>query len=575
MSIHIKKVIIDNFRCFNHVELDVEQFTVLVGENACGKTSILEAISLALSRRISTSRIAEQDFNMSDDGDIGIEVIFDGSFDATLADGYTTQVVPCDRVRVTIKRRERAAPGRAMNDGFVINHIVVPDATVRQTSSGWSIKRKGGTDFQISERSLAIQSVEAPDLPRCFFFDRQRERQSSVGFNSTMSRLVDDRNWRFMNGMDETARASYVDQWEEVYATILSAANSMKFRETVIEIQSRLVKMLGTEYKALELSLLDLEQPFSKSFFALRFGHNQVAQDGLGSGVSLIISYLLLEAISTMSKEQLVILIDEPELHLHPQLQSQFCSHLREAKFDVIMSTHAASMVNFSDWRSVKRLGPNGVCHPTDASLSLDLPQNGTPKRIEDHLEDIRKFRQEETVFFREAKDLLFARGCILVEGPVDKYAIEVLAKRHGLDLRDLTIVSCNGKNKIPHHQILCHAFGIPFFTVLDSDLNNLDPSDPISLGAMPGNLFAFSNSMEDALGGGAGRNKTVNAMKAVDEYMIVVPEITDLFDALKRFAVGVAANLSPTTLKVTVPSGTVKLRLDGKSISETHSDVS
>ena len=561
MPLHIKSVSIRNFRCFKSLDLNIEQFTVLVGENGCGKTSILEAVNLALSRNVTASKINEQDFNADDEGGIEIEVVFDNLFIASLPDGYASQPVPCDRVRLSVKRRERGAPGRALNDGFVISHVVVPDSTVSTTAKGWKVSRKSGRDFEFDQRALNMQSVDASDLPRCFLFDRHRERQSSVGFSSTMSRLVEDLNWRFMNGLDPTGRAAYQKQWEGIYATILTAADSQKFKESVREVQQRLVAMLGDHYDSLELSLVELERPFAKSFFATRDGLNQVAQDGLGSGVSLIISYLLLEAIRKMSKESLVILIDEPELHLHPQLQAQFCSHLRTAGFDVILSTHAAAMINFADWRGVKRINRGGICHPTVATLARELPVEGKPRAVSEHLEDIRAYRQNETVFFREARDLLFARGVVLVEGPVDRYGIEVLADRHGLDLRDLTIICCHGKTKIPHYQILCHAFGVPFITIMDKDLHSKNegdrkPNDMIFEWAMPGHLFAFENSFENALGVTEKKHKTTEAMNAIDDYDFdaLIQEVSDMFLALKAFAVAVRTGTVPMMLDIILP---------------------
>jgi putative ATP-dependent endonuclease of the OLD family len=44
---------IENFRGFERVELDLDETTVLIGENNCGKTSLLEAIRMCLSRSFS------------------------------------------------------------------------------------------------------------------------------------------------------------------------------------------------------------------------------------------------------------------------------------------------------------------------------------------------------------------------------------------------------------------------------------------------------------------------------------------------------------------------------------------
>lgn len=68
----LNKVTLNNFRCFEHLELDLHpRLTVLVGKNGAGKTAILDAISVGLSpalrylssvnQRLSSSRIKDSD----------------------------------------------------------------------------------------------------------------------------------------------------------------------------------------------------------------------------------------------------------------------------------------------------------------------------------------------------------------------------------------------------------------------------------------------------------------------------------------------------------------------------------
>ena len=50
----IKKVTIDNIRCFEHLELELSgkgepnNWTVLLGDNGCGKTTLMRSIALSL-----------------------------------------------------------------------------------------------------------------------------------------------------------------------------------------------------------------------------------------------------------------------------------------------------------------------------------------------------------------------------------------------------------------------------------------------------------------------------------------------------------------------------------------------
>jgi len=51
--IHVsKKINIENFRGIKHLSLELDELTVLIGENNTGKTSILEALQTCLNRSL-------------------------------------------------------------------------------------------------------------------------------------------------------------------------------------------------------------------------------------------------------------------------------------------------------------------------------------------------------------------------------------------------------------------------------------------------------------------------------------------------------------------------------------------
>ena len=72
----IKSVFIKNFRAIQEQQFSLKDLSILIGNNGTGKTSVLEAIHLALSPYFISGRIKHTDFFNGSDESIVIEVEF-------------------------------------------------------------------------------------------------------------------------------------------------------------------------------------------------------------------------------------------------------------------------------------------------------------------------------------------------------------------------------------------------------------------------------------------------------------------------------------------------------------------
>lgn len=527
---------LENFRCFETLYLDFQKCHALIGENGAGKTAILEAIDFVTTPSFGSSRLDEQDFNSLDRGDIKIELKFAGVFWMKVPDGYATQAVPCSEVSLTIKRRVKASPGRALSDPFVVEHFgrpllfasasarpgIPPAAlnlpeSVTQSTEGYVLRRKSGTEMNLSTIQLSLRN-ELVNFPNVFLFDKDRETQSKVGFNSLLQKIVRDLNWRFRSKWDSAATAQH---WETFYQSVIGTVEDAKTGRIVRPLQQQAEGLIGGDFGDLELSLLDIEQPFTKAFLTKRTATNQIEQRRLGSGVSILIAYLLLDIISSLSKEQIIYLIDEPELHLHPQLQARFFQRLRNSQHQTVFSTQSDSFVRLDNWRSVTRVSQKHQVFPTEAHLSTQVDG----KTITTHLDEIGQWYKHELVYQRADNEIFFARRCVLVEGPVERYALPVLLAKLKLPLGEVTVVSANGKAKLPYFQLLCRAFTIPYFTLYDRDGKGSDDRENtlIESWAADSAIAWFDASFEALMG--VGRNSSRKGSQVLAEVDAIAAE--------------------------------------------------
>lgn len=554
-SIMISHVLIENFRGFKKAVIPLSKTHALVGENATGKTSVLEAINFATSPYYVSSRIDEQDFNDADKGPIHICVWFNKLYLNEVPDGFVRQNIPCGGVELVIKRREKAAPGRALSDGFVVEHYSLPatynsalplnpaslpdeyrdkiPSSVAQTESGWRVERRSsGKVMELSKRSLSL-SNDLIGYPSVFYFDRMRENETKIGFNSLLQKITKDLNWRYRNKWDEEATEL---SWETYYRSVIDTVEETKQRQIVAPLREKMRDFLGKNFDPLEISLLNVEQPFTKAFFSLRQGVHQVDQSGLGSGVSILLALGLLEVISELSKEEIVFLIDEPELHFHPQVQSKLFHHFKTTDHQTIYTTQSDLFVDVSEWRCINRFSPEFKVFPEENTLREVVAE----QPISVHLDEIKRYHRHECVYFREDNQILFARKALLVEGPAEKYAIPILARLANLELSDLTIISCNGKNKINDYQLLCKAYGIPYFTLfdLDSKPDTDAENQRIAEWKMGDFVHAFETSFERLFGiGEQAEHKASRLLNTVDQ-LTDAKEIPDaIAEAIRKIS--------------------------------------
>ena len=324
----IKSITIKNFRGIEIIQdLAVEKFNIFIGDNGTSKTSVLEALHFSFSPNFLSGKIKHTDFPNGNDNPIKVLIEFDKSIDVKLPDGYAEQNVTCNKLFLTIKKREKKTAGKLFSDPVTLEHILLPDFA--KGEKGWSMKRKGGSDFNFTERSLALSQVSTDDLPRSFFYGKERDRQLQKGYNSSFSTIIDDLNWRFSRSVrketEETGKAPEV--FSKISSLTDEIASKIEFDkyEVFKEFRKRTKEF---ELEETELSILDSIAPYESAFLSATKGILNLPIKYLGSGIEMIISLLFLETLATMSKEKLLILIDEPELHLHPKLQEKLADYL-------------------------------------------------------------------------------------------------------------------------------------------------------------------------------------------------------------------------------------------------------
>lgn len=204
-----------------------------------------------------------------------------------------------------------------------------------------------------------------------------------------------------------------------------------------------------------------------------------------GHGLQRCIVFTLLQTLILNERNQLVptqdqdiridkpiiLLVEEPELYIHPQLGKLFFDVMRDfSKTDqVIYSTHSPLFVDAYESEQVSIVTKVSVAEGTKV-CNCDV-------RAFDDLEE-RKIFQGFTKLNPAINELFFARRVLLVEGPEDLIAITAVLQKVGLikhrvEELDWSVIPCGGKQSIPFFQRVLNAFKIPYTVLHDLDIES------------------------------------------------------------------------------------------------------
>ena len=156
----------------------------------------------------------------------------------------------------------------------------------------------------------------------------------------------------------------------------------------------------------------------------------------LGAG---ILQILLLITHIVAHKDK-IILVDHPELHLHPHAERNLATLIDDSKdIQIFLITHSPYFINIDKRHRILRF----VQKNSQTEVHTMQPEYLTDTEYSklEHLLDI------------DSKELFFARKVLLVEGPTEYGAIPVFAKamNYSFDKKGISIVNVWGKIKPKH----------------------------------------------------------------------------------------------------------------------------
>ena len=367
----ISRIVVRNFRSFDFIDVSLEELvTCVIGENNTGKSNFFHAIRLCVDNNLSSSyrTLIRDDIHSSTDISqpvqvlVGIEITgFQGKLnEEALIHGW--QLGP-DRARLIYRFR----PNRVC-EALTSGERIAGDSTLEDYS--WEIVGGGDPSLDLSEiewetevgssiRFADLQAFLAVPLPAL----RDVENELRQPRMSPLAKLIEASN------IDLVEQATLVK--------ILAEANKLVSASptigTIATSADTAFKTISGPAFSMDVDLGLADPSFQSIIRSLRIlltnagmKSFEPSRNGLGLNnilyISFLIEYFHKRHAQQKSAGQL-ILFEEPEAHLHPQLQLSLVAALRELPFQTILTTHSTHIQLLSGLPCVgNRPDEHGLC---------------------------------------------------------------------------------------------------------------------------------------------------------------------------------------------------------------------
>jgi predicted ATP-dependent endonuclease of OLD family len=183
-----------------------------------------------------------------------------------------------------------------------------------------------------------------------------------------------------------------------------------------------------------------------------------------GDGWQSMIRLAALEALTEypdLVRERVVLLLEEPETHLHPHLRRKIrrvLGALAKKGWTVVYTTHSSELVSFDEDQVVTRMvRSNGSV----AVRCVHTDRINQDAKLQSKLDE------------RGAHDFLFGTAAIFCEGKNDSFAVRLGFEKTSVDCdaRSVSVTQCGSVSAIPAFAEISKALGIRWCALTDQDL--------------------------------------------------------------------------------------------------------
>ena len=451
----LRYVRIENFRGFAKLELELDDTTVLIGENNCGKTTVLEAIRLCLSRSFNrkATPFEDHDYHLpaaaSRPGDAGPLKITLRFAEASTGE-WPPEIVQTLADAASLDTQGKYQVTLQVSSSY--------DTSIRDFISDWDFLDTNERPNPRAKRAAILVTFQ--NLFNVYYLTALRDAVRDFSPRSAF--------WGpFLRNpaIPDQIRAQLEQELAALNIKILNADQRLKNVSTNLGKAQQVVTLGQTNtvtIDAVPSQVWDLLSRAQVNVAAVTGAPLPLLKHG--AGTQSLASIFLFEAFLAAGLGKVdplassMLQIEEPEAHLHPSAIRSLWPTLTGTPGQKIIATHSGDLLSEVPMESIRRLSRtrNGI------KVSRLIPGSLTTEELSKARFHVRSYRGE----------LFFARVWLLHEGQTEFWLLAEAARIAGLKLEEkgvrlveYAVVGLEALIK------LADQFGIEWLCLFDGDL--------------------------------------------------------------------------------------------------------
>jgi putative ATP-dependent endonuclease of OLD family len=422
MTSMISRLVIENFRSIEYLDIQLTDLNAIIGANSSGKSNILKAINLVLGQTYATikSFSIEDFYNFDVNNHISIEVHF-------------KQSLVCD---------PQVKGFRLFNDGNSVTYIALDNA-------GNPCTYYNGTEKKVTNQMR-------DEVPLIYI---TLDRQSTQQIRPTQWTLYGKLLSYVSSTISRNDNDAFVSELDQTYQK-----NVFPYVEPVETLLTQFVKEQTGRNLNLNLSVIDPSMILKDLRPRIQdINGFEIDVDKEGAGIQSAVTIAIARTYATVTQMPLIIAIEEPEIFLHPHGCRHFYSILKSLStsgVQALYTTHRETFIDIKEYQNIKLVYKNGI--------STEV------KTFNGQVNNFDEIKAASKIDL-EMNEVFFADKVILVEGPADKIAIKIALESLGKDIDsfNISVIECGSISGIKPMIEILNNFDIYCLAIVDEDPGN------------------------------------------------------------------------------------------------------